>query len=88
MRKKNDGISKDRLALAGVAIAGAGLVWAIVSHFVPSPLPPPEPAPASASPSATLSINANGPGSIGYMSGGTVNDVLTPVNGKTSATTE
>lgn len=72
MPKQRRRTPKDWLALSSVVIAGAGVLWTVIAHFIPSAERPPKP---DSKPVATTSINAiaSGPGSVAYMSGGSVN---------------
>lgn len=60
---------KDWLALFGVMISGAGLVWTIISHFIPISEFSRNPATRSA---GTTIATANGAGGVAIMNGGQV----------------
>jgi len=69
MQKKRRPGSKDWSVVATVLIAGGTLAWAIAAHFIPpaESASKPEQRPAS-----TVNAIASGPGSVGYVNGGTV----------------
>lgn len=55
--------------VAGSIVAIGGLVWGIVSYFIPKPEPQ-KPAPAAATPAPSVSVSGSGNVGVGTMSGG------------------
>jgi hypothetical protein len=67
------------LALVGVTISGAGLLWAVFSHFIPNSEPSPN---QPINPRGMIVATANGAGGVAIMNGGQViNTVITPKEG-------
>lgn len=60
---------KDWLAWVGVMISGAGLVWAIIAHFIPASESGLNP---TAKPPSVTIATANGAGGVAIMNGGRV----------------
>ena len=53
-------------------VAAAGLLWAIVSHFIPKPEPPKPPVAALPAPAPSVNVEGTGNIGVGTMSGGTL----------------
>jgi hypothetical protein len=56
---------------AGSIVAIGGLVWGIVSYFIPKPEPQ-KPTPAAVTPSPSVSVSGSGNVGVGTMSGGQI----------------
>jgi hypothetical protein len=84
MRRGKQRSTKYWMGLASVLIAGVSLLWAIFSHFIRGAEPPPTLV-VKAADTAITNVSANGPGSVGYMNGGTVNNIVTPSDNRNLA---
>ena len=66
------------MLIVGALVPVGGLVWGVVTHFVPKvePAKPPAPAPVAAAPAPAPSVTVSGSGNVvvGPMSGGTINN--------------
>lgn len=79
-KRKRD--SKDWFTLTSLVIATAGLLWAIVSHFIPSAALAPG---RELESPVTTNATANGPGSVAVMSGGQVTNNFMPLDERASS---
>ena len=69
------------MLILGALVPVGGLVWGVVTHFVPKvePAKPPAPAPVTAAapapaPAPSVSVSGSGNVGVGVMSGGTINN--------------
>ena len=67
------------MLIVGALVPVGGLVWGVVTHFVPKvePAKPPAPAPVAAAapaPAPSVSVSGSGNVGVGVMNGGTINN--------------
>ena len=66
--------------VAGAIVAVAGLVWGMVSYFIPKPEPP-KAASSTAIPTPSVTVSGSGNTGVGVMSGGQiVNGAVPPAS--------
>lgn len=64
------------------AVAVGGLLWGIVSYFIPKPEPAKPPSPAAPAQVITTTVTGQGNNTIGVMNGGTLNTATPSSTGK------
>lgn len=69
------------MLILGALVPVGGLVWAVVTHFVPKVEPPKPPAPApvaaaapAPAPVPSVAVSGSGNVGVGVMTGGTINN--------------